>query len=227
MLTELPRVIPNRPDRPDLGEIVAPMRELTRQIAMEPDSWTPERLSQMMVFFDALASTWSERDQPERHEALGDALARGGPFPSGLCLEVGAGTGNVTRDLDAGLGSVVSIDLSREMLTLASPGSRQIQADASLLPVGSGFVATVALINMFLFPSEVARVLQPDGVVLWVSTNGDATPIYLSPADVLKALPGGWSGTSAEAGWGTWLTARREPATATAKRSEAINPRER
>jgi len=113
------------------------------------------------------------------------------------------------------------------MLLLASPGSRQIQADGSLLPVPSGSVATVALVNMFLFPDEVARVLKPDGVVLWVSTNGDATPIYLPPADVLEALPGGWSGTSARAGWGTWLTARREPATGTAKQSEAIKPRER
>jgi ubiquinone/menaquinone biosynthesis C-methylase UbiE len=209
MLTELPRVIPYRPDRPDLGDIAAHMRELTRQIAMDADAWTPERVAQMMGFFDSLASTWAERDRPERHEAVRDALARGGPFPSGVCLEVGAGTGNVTDDLDAVLESVVSIDLSREMLSLASSRSRQIQADASVLPARSGSVATVALINMFLFPDEVARVLQPDGVVLWVSTSGDATPIYLPPADVLHALPGEWNGSSAPAGWGTWLTARR------------------
>ena len=95
----------------------------------------------------------------------------------------------MSDDLRAVFESVVSIDLSREMLSLASTRSRQIQADASLLPVRPGSVATVALINMFLFPDEVARVLRPDGVVLWVSTSGDATPIYLPPADVLKALP--------------------------------------
>jgi ubiquinone/menaquinone biosynthesis C-methylase UbiE len=186
------------------------MRELTRQIAMDPDAWTGERVSQMIGFFDSLASTWPERDRPERHDALGDALARGGPFPGGVCLEVGAGTGNMTDDLKAVFDDVVSIDLSRAMLSLASPRSRQLQADASLLPVRSGSVAAVALVNMFLFPDEVARVLKADGVVLWVSTNGDATPIYLPPADVLKALPGGWSGISAPAGWGTWLTVRRE-----------------
>jgi SAM-dependent methyltransferase len=216
-LTELPRVIADKPDRPDLGDLAVHMRELTHQIAMDADAWTPERVSQMSELFDAMASAWPERDRPERHDALGDALARGGPFPGGLCLEVGAGTGNVTGDLQAALDVVVSVDLSRAMLSLASPGSRQIQADGSLLPVPAGSVAVVALINMFLFPAEVARVLKADGVVLWVSTSGDATPIYLSPADVLKALPGPWHGISAEAGWGTWLTARRETTTANAE----------
>ncbi len=210
MLTELPRVIADRPDRPDLGDLAVQMGQLTREIAMNPGAWTPDRLSQMVGFFDSLASTWAERDNPERHDALGDALARGGPFPGGVCLEVGAGTGNVTGDLQAVFDHVVSFDLSRAMLSLASPRGRQIQADASILPVRSSSVAAVALVNMFLFPNEVARVLKADGVLLWVSTSGDATPIYLPPADVLKALPGEWSGMSAQAGWGTWLTARRE-----------------
>jgi len=42
-----------------------------------------------------------------------------------------------------------------------------------------------------------------------VSTLGDATPIYLPPADVMRALPGEWDGVTADAGWGTWLVARR------------------
>ena len=214
MLTDLPRVIAEKPDRPDLGDLAVQMRELTRQIAMEPDAWTPERVAQMMGFFDSMASTWSERDRPERHDALRDALGRGGPFPGGVCLEVGAGTGNVTGDLGAVFDNVVSIDLSHAMLSLASSRRRQVQADASLLPVGSDSADVVALVNMFLFPTEVGRVLKADGIVLWVSTNGDATPIYLSPADVLKALGGGWSGITAQAGWGTWLTARRHTASA-------------
>ena len=40
-------------------------------------------------------------------------------------------------------------------------------------------------------------------------TNGEETPIYLPPAAVLSALPGTWDGTTSQAGWGTWLTARR------------------
>jgi SAM-dependent methyltransferase len=210
MLTELPRVIADNPERPDLGELAASMQELTRHIATDREAWTPEKATEMLRLFDSLAPAWPERDRPERHDALADALTRGGPLRGGLCLEVGAGTGNETGDLQAAFDVVVSIDLSRAMLSLASPRGRQVQADASLLPVRTGSAAVVALINMFLFPAEVARVLQPDGVVLWVSTNGHATPIYLSPAEVLEALPGTWHGISSHAGWGTWLAARRE-----------------
>ena len=95
------------------------------------------------------------------------------------------------------------------MLRRSSVVGRQIQADAAALPLRTGSAAVVALINMFLFPAEVARVLVDDGVLLWVSTNGEQTPIYLPPAEVLNALPGTWQGTTSEAGWGTWLTARR------------------
>jgi SAM-dependent methyltransferase len=208
-LVELPRVILEPPGRPAWGDAAVFMRELTAEIAMDADSWTSERAAQIASLFDSLASAWPERDLPQRHDALRDALARGGAFPNGWCLEVGSGTGNTTGDLRAAFEVVVSIDFSREMLSLASSKGCQVQADASCLPVRAGSVTVVALVNMFLFPTEMARVLADDGVLLWVSTNGDATPIYLSPVDVLKALPGNWDGVSAQAGWGTWLTARR------------------
>jgi hypothetical protein len=101
------------------------------------------------------------------------------------------------------------LDLSREMLVLARSTARRVQSDASALPLRTGSAAVVALVNMFLFPAETARVLADDGVLLWVSTNGDETPIYLPPADVVRALPGSWEGVTSQAGWGTWLTARR------------------
>jgi SAM-dependent methyltransferase len=209
MLTELPRVVAEKPDRPDLGEFTGWMQGVTRAIATEPDGWTPERAAEMAARFDAAAAGWRDNDRPERHDALRDALQRGGPFPPGVCLEVGAGTGNATPDLLDAFGAVVSLDLSRAMLQLASPTACRAQADASALPVRAGSVASVALVNMFLFPAEVARVLRPDGVVLWVSTNGDGTPIYLPPDVAFDALPGRWDGVTAHAGWGTWLTARR------------------
>jgi SAM-dependent methyltransferase len=188
------------------------MRELTREIATDRAAWTPERAAQITSLFDASAAGWREYDVPERHEALRDALVRGGPFPHGWCVEVGSGTGNATADLrQAFHGEVVSLDLSREMLRLAASRGQQIQCDASALPFRAGSAAVVVLINMFLFPAEIARVLADDGVVVWVSTNGEETPIYLPPADVLRALPGSWDGVMAEAGWGTWLTARRTP----------------
>jgi SAM-dependent methyltransferase len=208
-LVELPRVIPDRPGRPRWGDAARPMRELTRAIARDPDAWTPEQQAQIVSLFDSSASDWRDRDVPERHDALLDALTRGGPFTSGWCVEIGSGTGNATADLLGAFDDVVSLDLSREMLRLASYRGRLIQADASALPLRTGSGGVVVLINMFLFPLETARVLAEDGVVLWVSTNGDETPIYLPPAEVLSALPGTWDGRTSEAGWGTWLAARR------------------
>jgi SAM-dependent methyltransferase len=208
-MVELPRVIPDRPGRPEWGDAARPMQELTQEISLDRDAWTPERRTQIRAFFDAGASGWRDRDIPERHDALADALSRGGPFPNGWCVEVGSGTGNATADLQQALHDVVSLDLSREMLRLASFIGCQLQSDASALPLRTGSAAVVVLINMFLFPAETSRVLADDGVLVWVSTNGEETPIYLPPADVLSALPGAWDGTTSQAGWGTWLTARR------------------
>jgi hypothetical protein len=81
-----------------------------------------------------------------------------------------------------------------------------------VLPLRSGSAAVVALINMSLFPAEVTVCWPNDGVVLWVSTNGNETPIYLPPTEVLHALPGAWDAVTSQAGWGTWLTARRTTA---------------
>jgi SAM-dependent methyltransferase len=208
-MVELPRVVPDRPGRPEWGDAAREMRELTRAIALERDAWTAERKAQIASFFDAMAAGWRARDVPQRHDALADALARGGPFPDGRCLEVGSGTGNATADVRGRFTDVVSLDISLEMLRFAPNGDRRVQAAASALPVRAGSAAVVVLINMFLFPYEVARVLADDGVLLWVSTNGEETPIFLAPADVLRALPGTWDGVTSDAGWGKWLTARR------------------
>src|SRR6266540_3545951 len=135
-MVELPRVIPDQPGRPEWGDAARPMRELTRSIAIDPDAWTPGRAAQIASLFDSLASGWRERDVPERHEALVDALARGGSFPSGWCAEVGSGTGNATADLRAAFHDVVSVELSREMLRLSSVKGRQIQADAAAHRIG-------------------------------------------------------------------------------------------
>jgi ubiquinone/menaquinone biosynthesis C-methylase UbiE len=156
-----------------------------------------------------MADGWRDNDRPERHDAIGDALERGGPFPSGWCAEVGSGTGNATPDLQRAFTFVVSFDLSGEMLRLAPATGSRVQSDSSRLPLPPNSVPVVALVNMFLFPLEVARVLAPDGVLLWVSTNGNETPIYLPPSDALVALPGEWHGVTSQAGWGTWLTAHR------------------
>jgi hypothetical protein len=208
-LTQLPSIVTVSAERPEVGGPDHPMRRVTADTAFVPDSWTPERAAKVGELFDSLAPTWKERDGPERHASVLDALDRGGPFPTGPCIEVGSGAGVATPVLVEALREVIALDLSSEMLALASSEAPRVRADCSVLPIRSGAVAVVVLINMFLFPAEVDRVLAPEGALLWVSTLGDATPIYLPPAEVIRALPGEWAGVSADAGWGTWVVARR------------------
>ena len=66
------------------------------------------------------------------------------------------------------------------------------------------------LVNCFLFPDEVDRVLAPDGVVVWVNSSGAETPIHLPSDDVVAALPGPWEGVQSTAGLGTWCVLRRD-----------------
>ncbi len=191
------------------------MRKVTRQVAFEPDGWTRERARKVGELFDTMAPQWSERATEERRSVLRDALARGEvrdgtPPRGGVCVEIGSGTGSSTPDLAATWPRVVALDLSREMLRHApeEPGLR-VQADAARLPLSDGGADALVLVNALLFPQEMDRALAPAGVLVWVNSLGDRTPIHLSPEDVAKALPGAWTGVAAEAAWGIWCTLRR------------------
>jgi SAM-dependent methyltransferase len=209
----LETVVPSPPDRPEVGGPDHPMRKVTRQVAFEPGGWTKERAEKVAQLFDGMAAQWGERTNHERQDVLRDALDRGGLGPARLCIEIGSGTGSSTPDLAARYATVVALDLSREMLrhAPAAPGHR-VQADASRLPLPDGCADAVVLVNALLFPQETARVLAPGGVVVWVNSLGDRTPIHLPPEDVAKALPGRWRGVAADASWGIWCTLRRADA---------------
>jgi len=216
-LRHLPRTAPLLPDRPDVAGPDHPMRAVTRQVAFEPGGWTPERAAKVAELFDGLAPDWNERANTARTEPLVDALERGGPFRTGVCLEPGCGTGLATEVLAERFDTVVAIDLSAEMLARVPRqlGAR-LRADCAHLPVPAGSADVVVVVNCFLFPAEVDRVLAPDGALVWISSLAEATPIWLPADDVLAALPGEWEAVASEAGWGSWLVARRAGRTAPA-----------
>ena len=210
MIETLPRIIEAAPDKPELAGPDHPIRQVTRQIAFAPDAWTRERAAKVMELFDGLAPEWHTRQTAGRLDSLRDALARGQVPEAGFCVEIGSGTGAGTRYLTERFESVVALDLSMEMLKRAPVDRGQrVQADAADMPIPSGTAQVIVLVNAFLFPSEIARVLAPEGVVVWVSSLGDRTPIYLSAQDVATALPGEWTGCAAVAGWGSWCVLGR------------------
>src|SRR5258706_3272624 len=176
------------------------MRMATRRAAgLGADGWTGELRKQVEGFFDGLAGEWHTRTSPQRTAVVMDALVRGvGPIdsPSGLAVEVGSGIGTYSNLLAERFATVLAVDLSLAMLQLAPSGpAHRAQADGSALPLGDSSAAAIVLINAFLFPVEVERVLSPDGALIWVNSSGQHTPIYLATDDVVDARPGYRTGT--------------------------------
>jgi SAM-dependent methyltransferase len=192
------------------------MRIATRRAAgLDAGGWTAELREEVEDFFDGLAPEWHTRSSPERTAVVLDALSRGLPFgptaaPAGIAVEVGSGIGTYSDLLAKRFATVVAIDLSLAMLKLAPTGpARRAQADGARLPLHDSCAAAIVLINAFLFPREVERVLSPGGALVWVNTSGEQTPIYLSVNDVVAQLRGEWTGASSHAGEGHWCVLRR------------------
>jgi ubiquinone/menaquinone biosynthesis C-methylase UbiE len=139
-----------------------------------------------------------------------------GPFgpaavPAGTAVEVGCGIGAYSNLLADRFATVVAADLSLAMLKLAPRGpAHRVQADGARLPIRDSSAAAIVLINAFLFPEEVERVLSPTGALVWINTSGEQTPIYLSVDDVVAQLPGEWTGAASQAGEGHWCVLTRE-----------------
>ncbi|MDE0652467.1 MAG: class I SAM-dependent methyltransferase [bacterium] len=212
-IRHLPAMIAAPEGLPDLDGSDHPVREVTRLVAGDEASWTPATAAEITERFDELAPDWENRLRPEEFVGLPDACERGLLDPSALCLEVGSGTGFGTVHLASHFRTTIALDISAGMLALAPPDlAPRVRADGASLPLPDDSVDVVALINMLLFPSEVDRVLRPDGAVLWFNTLGERTPIHLPAEEVAAALPGRWNGTASEALWATWCVLRRERA---------------
>jgi len=191
-----------------------PMRIATRRAAgLHAGGWSGELRHQVEGYFDGLAGEWHTRTSPQRTAVVKDALLRGlgaAHSRAGVAVEVGSGIGTYSNLLAERFATVVSIDLSMAMLKLAPIGPpHRVQADGARLPVGDSAAAAVVLINAFLFPAEVERVLSPEGALVWVNSSGEQTAIHLSVDDLVAGLPGDWTGTSSRAGIGLWCVLRR------------------
>jgi ubiquinone/menaquinone biosynthesis C-methylase UbiE len=189
------------------------MRIATRRAAgLDAGGWTAELRNQVVDFFDDIAGEWHTRTSPQRTAVVMDALARGlgAHVPSGLAVEVGSGIGTYSSLLAERFRTVVAIDLSLAMLKLAPIGpAHRVQADGARLPLRDSSAAAIVLVNAFLFPGEVERVLSPEGALVWVNSSGDQTPIYLSVEDLVAGLAGEWTGTASQASEGCWCVFRR------------------
>lgn len=185
-----------------------PMRLVTDEMATGA-AFTTEHAAQVQALFDDMSDGWHAHDVPERLVALEDALERV-TLPAGRLVELGAGTGIGTKVISRRRPVDVAIDLSAGMLAQAPAGlAPWVRADASRLPLPDDAADAFVLLNMLLFPDEIDRVLAPGGLLLWVNTVGESTPIHLTAEAVVAALPGQWHATASRAGSGTWCAVRR------------------
>jgi ubiquinone/menaquinone biosynthesis C-methylase UbiE len=88
---------------------------------------------------------------------------------------------------------------------------RFLAGDATALPFPDACFGFITILNGFIFPAEVARVLAPRGWLLIAYSSGEDTPIYV-PADEIERLcasVGLVEVAHGRAEPGTWTTARR------------------
>lgn len=204
------------PGKPIAGHVASgygspdhPMRVMTRRAAgLHAGGWDNAARAEVAGYFDALAPEWHTRASPERDAVVDDAMARGLPHHvgvGGVCVELGSGIGTYTPVLALHWRQVLCVELSLEMLRRAPRDvGHRLLADGAQLPLVSGTLSAAVLVNCFLFPTEVDRVLAPGGVVVWVNSSGAETPIHLPAEDVVEALPGQWEGVHSVAGVGIW-----------------------
>lgn len=200
-----------------LGSDDHPMRIMTRRAAgLHPGGWDEAARAEVAAYFDDLAPQWHTRTSPERDAVVADALQRGLPddlATADLCVELGSGIGAYTPLLADRWSRVLATEVALEMLRRAPAAvGHRVLADGAALPLPDHAASAVVLVNCFLFPTEVDRALGPDGVVVWVNSSGEQTPIHLPPQDVVAALPGDWIGRQSRAGAGIWCVLQRAPA---------------
>jgi len=211
-ITYLPTIHPRSKSVRDSGSN-SRIRHITRDVVYK-NLWNSNLAEEVKKLFDEKASDWSAtRNIPARGVPVLDALDRGEVYGERV-VDLGAGTGLATQLLVNNFESVVALDISKEMIkNSVTPETPQVCADGDCLPFASNSIDVFLVMNMILFPNEIERCLKDEGCLVWVSSRGPETPIYLPPEEVIELMSvnseASWFGVSAYALEGSWLVARR------------------
>ncbi len=142
-----------------------------------------------MARYDSIASEYERRIVP-RFQPIADALVRFASVPPGaFVVEIGAGTGGLTRRLPADA-FVVASDIALSSLELARdavPPAMMAGADQTALPFRSGVADVVAAQFTMVLDSpaalrEARRVLRPGGRLVVAAWRDDYTEFALLSA---------------------------------------------
>ena len=116
-----------------------------------------------MASFETVAAEY-DAARPSYPAGVYDAL---GPIDGRTVLDVGAGTGIATRQLEERGASVVAVDPGRGVLGRArarTPGLRAVVADGATLPIATG---TADLVCYALTYWEFGPLVESNGAIGW------------------------------------------------------------
>jgi len=172
------------------------LQRITKELLARPSAWERYRDS-IQREFDRLAPGWEARSRTFHVlEAALDHLEG----DRRRILDVGTGTGGSARLLARRFptAEVVGVDLSPAMIDEArrvlprelAGRVRYEVADAAALPYEDGAFDLVTLVNMFVFPEELARLTSLSGTLVVAFLWGAETPIYAPLDRVADRLSG-------------------------------------
>lgn len=140
------------------------------------------------VGFDRAAGAYERGRAGYPAAAIEAILEETGAAPGRTLLELGAGTGKLTRELVRSGARVIALEPvagMRELLVRAAPGAEALDAVAEAVPLTDGSVDAVIAAQCFHWfdpeaaTAEVARVLRPGGAVALVWNRRDESVAWM------------------------------------------------
>ena len=147
-----------------------------------------------------MTDTWNpvqyDKFQREREQPFADLLALIRPVPGMRIVDLGCGTGKLTRDLVPRFARVIAVEpdvAMRAVLEEVVPEAEALASSAESIPLDTGSVDAVFTAEAFHWfasdetVAEIARVLRPGGgfAIFWNVEFGESEP---SMGDAVDAL---------------------------------------
>lgn len=161
--------------------------------------------------YEQMAPEWRSWVATQSHylDPVSDALTRIGRVDR--AVEIASGTGEATGLIAAQASLVLAVDSSPSMIARSPvmPNVRWLLGDVRSLPVDPGWADLVVGLNAVPSFREIDRVCAPSGRVLWASSFGRDTPLYVEPERFVQLLGPEWVGAARRVGFGEWCVAER------------------
>jgi hypothetical protein len=193
--------VPTEPP-PDLKGATHRSRIALEQVLADPnDEAAWDFLAESYAEMAAEWREWAESQQRWYDSPIRVGLAHSKPVP--WAYEVGCGTGEATVPLST------DVNLAMISLALRPANARFVVSDVRAMPLRDASVPLLVGLNAVPHIKEFNRVIAPDGQLLWCTSFGPGTPLYVEPERLLHLLGPGWVGEAGRAGHGEWMVLSR------------------